>query len=63
MFSPRYEEAVHYEPPAYEAYSYPPAPPATSRSRYEIPEYEPAEYRRDYYREPTYAPGKKFFFY
>lgn len=64
--SARYEDpTVHYEPPPYE-YSYSHGQhhtaPVSSRQRYEVPEYEPAEYRRDYYREsPTYS-GKFYSF-
>lgn len=54
-----YEEPAYEAPPPphYETYSYPPAP--TSRStRYDVPEYETTDYRRDYYhREATSYPG------
>lgn len=61
-----YDEPAGYEQPAhYEGYSYshPPPPSAPRTSRYEVPEYEPNEYGREYYREATtYPPGKHFIF-
>lgn len=61
-----FEEPLVYEPPRYDSYSYshsnshvappPPSVQSHSRSRYEVAEYDPPEYSRDYYREsPSYA--------
>lgn len=57
-----YEEPIYEAPPPpaahYDAY-YPPVAPTSRSSRYEVQEYEPTEYRRDYYhREATAYPGK-----
>ena len=47
-----------YEQPAYDNYSYSHAPAVSSRSQYEVPEYEP-EYRRgDYYQHSPSYQGK-----
>lgn len=52
-------------PPHYETYSYGHghAPPQATRTpRYDVGEYEPAKYVRDYYhREPIAHPGKLFY--
>lgn len=56
-----YEEPIYEAPPPaahYDAY-YPPVAPTSRSSRYEVQDYEPTEYRRDYYhREATAYPGK-----
>lgn len=58
-----YEEPIYEAPPPaahYDAY-YPPVAPTSRSSRYEVQDYEPTEYRRDYYhREATAYPGKWF---
>ncbi|XP_059622982.1 KH domain-containing, RNA-binding, signal transduction-associated protein 2-like isoform X2 [Phlebotomus argentipes] len=56
----QYEEAAVFDDPPYEGYSYAHHSSAIpSRTRYEIPEYDPPEYRREYYRgSPTY-PGSR----
>ncbi|XP_055705339.1 KH domain-containing, RNA-binding, signal transduction-associated protein 3-like isoform X2 [Phlebotomus papatasi] len=51
----QYEEAPIFEDPPYESYSYSHHASVPSRTRYEIPEYDAPEYRREYYRgSPTY---------
>ncbi|XP_037031949.1 KH domain-containing, RNA-binding, signal transduction-associated protein 3-like isoform X4 [Bradysia coprophila] len=56
-----YEEPIYEAPPPaahYDAY-YPPVAPTSRSSRYEVQDYEPTEYRRDYYhREATAYPVK-----
>lgn len=60
-FSRHYDEPISYEAPAYDSYGYGHAPPASSRAPYEVPEYEPAEYRREYYPHSPSYPGKLYF--
>ena len=64
-----YEEAAYEAPPPphYDTYAYTPHPhqaaPTSRSTRYEVPEYESSEYRRDYYhREATSYPGKLIWF-
>ncbi|CAD7088764.1 unnamed protein product [Hermetia illucens] len=59
-YSRHYDEPISYEAPAYDSYGYGHAPPASSRAPYEVPEYEPAEYRREYYpHSPSYPEKQK----